>query len=96
MKCAICSKHWRECVPAKKVRHEESFLQYLCVDHDHERNHVRGLLCNACNTAIGLLEEDEGRFSLAVDYLRRQPQETAIPSLFAAAVAEERSVPAGE
>jgi hypothetical protein len=78
-KCAICRKHWRECNPAKKARYEESYLQYLCVDHDHDRNRVRGLLCNACNTAIGLLDEDIDRLDLAKDYLRRHAGWSPLP-----------------
>jgi hypothetical protein len=69
--CAICRRPWRACKPAKRVRYEITFLQYLCIDHDHETGRVRGLLCNACNTAIGLLEEEIGRFYRAVAYLRR-------------------------
>jgi hypothetical protein len=82
MACAICRKHWRECVPAKRVRHEESFLQYLCVDHDHRSGRVRGLLCNACNTAIGLFEEDIERLKTAIAYVESQQislMETAQP-----------------
>jgi hypothetical protein len=45
------------------------FLQHLCVDHDHRSGHVRGLLCNARNTAIGLFEEDTRRFEAALAYL---------------------------
>jgi hypothetical protein len=67
--CAICSKPWQECSTAKRVQHEVVFLQYLYVDHDHESGRVRGLLCNACNTAIGLLEEDRARIRAALAYL---------------------------
>jgi Recombination endonuclease VII len=49
----------------EKVNHEVLFLQFLYVDHDHRTGEVRGLLCNACNTAIGLLEEDRARISAA-------------------------------
>ena len=42
----------------------------LYVDHDHQTNIIRGLLCMQCNMAIGLLQENEGRFLAAVEYLR--------------------------
>lgn len=70
-RCAICSRIWKNCVTAKRVRHEERFLQYLYVDHDHKTGDVRGLLCNACNTAIGLFEEDLARIAAAAAYLNR-------------------------
>lgn len=68
--CAICRKFWKCCKPAKRARDENLFLQHLCIDHDHERKTVRGLLCNACNTAIGLFEEEFERFEAAIAYLR--------------------------
>ena len=49
--CAICL----EVCKSRKV---------LCVDHNHETNDIRGLLCNNCNTAIGLMRD-------SVDILRR-------------------------
>lgn len=67
--CAICRKHWTICKPAKRARDRNVFLHHLYVDHDHARDSVRGLLCNSCNTAIGLFEEDLERFGAAVAYL---------------------------
>jgi hypothetical protein len=69
--CAICRQPWRACAPAKRARYESTFFQHLCIDHDHRNGNVRGLLCNACNAAIGFFEEDEQRFAEAVSYLRR-------------------------
>jgi hypothetical protein len=41
----------------------------LVVDHDHENGEVRGLLCNPCNTALGLLKEDTARMLAMRDYI---------------------------
>lgn len=41
----------------------------LCIDHDHATMQFRGLLCNRCNTAIGLLRENPDLFQRAHDYL---------------------------
>jgi hypothetical protein len=45
--CAACSR-----TPA------DEHHKVLHVDHCHETNKVRGLLCTRCNTALGLLRED--------------------------------------
>ena len=49
--------------PAKDTR--------LAVDHCHETGDVRGLLCAACNTALGLLKDDPDRIVKLLDYLTR-------------------------
>jgi hypothetical protein len=41
----------------------------LCVDHDHETGKVRGLLCRACNTAIGNLGDSHEGLLNAAQYL---------------------------
>ncbi len=41
----------------------------LCVDHDHETNKVRGLLCQPCNLAIGLLGDSVTGVRSALMYL---------------------------
>ena len=56
--CAICGKHQSE---VKKRFH---------TDHNHETGEVRALLCHGCNTAIGLLEENETTIINALEYLR--------------------------
>lgn len=41
----------------------------LHVDHDHVTQTVRGLLCNQCNTAIGLFQESAAVMRRAADYV---------------------------
>ena len=41
----------------------------LCIDHDHKTGKVRGLLCNNCNRALGLLQDKPELLIKAVDYL---------------------------
>lgn len=54
--CAICGR---------SQKHK------LAVDHCHERNVARGLLCHRCNTALGLFRDDIGNLESAIRYLRR-------------------------
>ena len=56
--CAIC----------KKPNHTG---WNLCIDHDHETNEIRGLLCQNCNRAIGLLRDSSENLQRAVDYLKK-------------------------
>jgi hypothetical protein len=45
-KCLICSRHISE------------LNQPMCVDHDHENNKIRGLLCKDCNSGLGLFHDN--------------------------------------
>jgi hypothetical protein len=42
---------------------------YLVIDHNHQTNQVRGLICSQCNTGIGLLGDSPERLMKAVEYL---------------------------
>lgn len=41
------------------------------VDHDHLTGSVRGLLCSNCNTALGLLKENEDSVMGLLNYIRK-------------------------
>jgi hypothetical protein len=49
------------------------------VDHCHEANYVRGILCNKCNLAIGLLQNSPIVALEAAHYLA-QPSEMSMPA----------------
>jgi len=59
--CAICGR------PETHIR--KGTLCQLAIDHDHESGQVRGLLCNNCNRAIGLLKDNPKILRSAADYL---------------------------
>jgi hypothetical protein len=61
--CAICGQ--RE----KTTGYASGKTKDLAVDHDHVTGAVRALLCSACNTAIGLFNDDEKLLAKAQTYL---------------------------
>jgi len=62
-RCAIC----RRKRPASDGRE-------WSIDHDHVTGQVRGLLCNDCNRAIGLLSDDPKILRAATQYVERHRQ----------------------
>jgi hypothetical protein len=42
-----------------------------CVDHSHETEEIRDLLCQNCNRGLGLFKEDPIRLGNAIQYLRK-------------------------
>jgi hypothetical protein len=53
--CAICK------LPDERGR--------LCIDHDHVTGKVRGLICRACNLALGYFKDDSARMRTAAKYI---------------------------
>lgn len=44
----------------------------LVIDHNHKTGKVRGLLCGACNTGIGLLKDSPDVLDAAIEYLEQR------------------------
>jgi hypothetical protein len=55
--CAICKSP------------ENGRYNHLSIDHCHETEKIRGLLCNNCNRGIGLLKDNPEFLKNAVKYL---------------------------
>ena len=49
---------------------------HLAVDHCHETDLVRGLLCNNCNLMLGHAKDDSARLRRAADYLDQTTRKT--------------------
>jgi hypothetical protein len=64
-KCAICGRHESE-LPQGKVTGR------LHIDHCHNTNEVRGLLCYSCNYGLGHFRDSPEIMALAIAYLKNQ------------------------
>jgi len=64
--CAICHK------PEKSLDRRNNRIRWLSVDHCHKTNKVRGLLCQNCNQAIGLIHEDVSILNKIKKYLEQK------------------------
>jgi hypothetical protein len=61
--CAICG-----CTPGKRL---------FAVDHCHDTDRIRRLLCSNCNTGLGMFQDDPDLLMAAAAYLLQN--ETAVP-----------------
>ena len=57
-RCASCGKPFIE-------------LSDAHIDHDHETNELRGLLCKKCNFGISFFDDDPKLLSKAIKYLKK-------------------------
>jgi len=63
--CAICRSPETMTLRGK--------LKTLAVDHDHVTGKVRGLLCHACNAALGHMRDNPSTLREAALYLESDP-----------------------
>lgn len=55
--CAICGLHHSK-IGRNVVHRELKLTEKLFIDHCHETGRIRGLLCNNCNSILGVLENN--------------------------------------
>lgn len=66
--CAICKR-------AERRSHAVTGTVWdLAVDHCHETNRVRGLLCNSCNRGLGLLGDKIDTLETVLSYLKKHKE----------------------
>lgn len=65
-RCAIC----------KTDKGTRKSWKSLAIDHDHETGKVRGLLCQICNTVLGMFNDDPKLFESSISYLDRHKKES--------------------
>lgn len=58
-KCFICS--------LKEMNNKN---KVLCVDHNHDTQEIRGLLCGMCNTGLGCFRDNIDLLNNAIKYLK--------------------------
>ncbi len=59
--CAICKR--------PEIATRKGIVKQLAVDHNHATKVIRGLLCYRCNTALGLVDEDQEILKTMINYL---------------------------
>lgn len=58
--CEICKQ--------RNVRNRK-----LCVDHNHQTDKFRGLLCHRCNCGLGMFRDSSKLVKRALNYLKERP-----------------------
>ncbi len=73
--CAICG-----------IKEEDTSRKTLFIDHCHDSESVRGLLCHHCNSGLGYFRDNVLSLRKAIDYLtssREPPKPKVIPGTIA-------------
>jgi len=50
--------------------HQSKLKRALAVDHNHNTNEIRGLLCDTCNKGLGMFHDDINHLLNAIEYLK--------------------------
>jgi len=87
-KLGVCNVKYEEMLAKQKgvcavcgCKLESSRYTKLCVDHNHTTGKIRGLLCTACNTAIGLMKDSTHRLANAIAYLQLNDSQDIVCSV---------------
>jgi hypothetical protein len=62
-KCGICGE--------SETQKRDGVTKALAVDHCHETDQIRGLLCAACNVGLGAFKDNAASLRAAADYIEK-------------------------
>jgi hypothetical protein len=65
----LLKKQFGECAICRSLSGHRKGSTRLAVDHCHSTGKVRGLLCQPCNTALGIFKDDVRLLKRAIKYL---------------------------
>mgnify|MGYP001189280795 CR=1 FL=1 len=68
-KCKICGEE-------ESAVDKTGTIRRLAIDHDHDTGQIRGLLCRACNTALGSFKDNVESLKRAILYLEGSKHST--------------------
>lgn len=74
---AIRAKENHRCMICRV--HEATLPRLLMVDHCHRSKHVRGVLCQHCNTMLGMAKDKIATLHRAIRYLKTYRKGYRIP-----------------
>ena len=63
--CKIC-----KCPETARTLRKDRHVKYLAVDHCHSTGKIRGLLCQRCNSILGLSKDSITTLEAAINYLK--------------------------
>ena len=64
----LLDKQQKRCALCRRL--QSQFKKRFAVDHDHTTNKNRGLLCQDCNTGLGLLQDNPRLLRKAAEYIK--------------------------
>lgn len=62
--CDICTR-------PQNMQHQNGFRRSMFIDHDHTTGRIRGALCEACNSGLGLVRDSPAKLALLRCYILR-------------------------
>lgn len=68
----MCKERENKCDICKEIS------EILCVDHCHNTDIIRGLLCKKCNTGLGSFKDNVENLQRAVEYLKKPRPKSSI------------------